>query len=125
MKRKMFIYLFLIVISLQIRTPPNELIRHLLKFASQNPNDFNNTLNYFYYPKPNRKGVPLDYYSNFSIPEGNATHYQLRKQIGRGKYSKVYKGKNIITGDDVIIKVLKPSNIILLLNIIYIYNKFI
>ena len=107
----MFIYLFLIVISSYIRTPPNELTKFIQSSVLDEQNDTNNnTLNYFYNDKLHRKGIPMDYYTNFSIMEGNLTDYQLKKQIGRGKYSKVYKGINIKTGEDVIIKVLKPSN---------------
>ena len=109
----MFIYLFLIVISSHIRTPPHKLIKYTPTYALDQHNDINNNTLYFndlYNDKLNRKGVPLDYYKKFSMIEGNLTDYQLKKQIGRGKYSKVFKGKNIKTGDDVIIKVLKPSN---------------
>jgi hypothetical protein len=113
----MFIYLFLIVISSYLRTPPNTLIKYNLSYILDEYNDINNNnntlfLNELYSDKLNRKGIPLDYYSNFSILEGNITDYQLKKQIGRGKYSKVFKGKNIKNGNDVIIKVLKPSKYI-------------
>ena len=92
----MFIYLFLIVISSYLRTPPNTLIKYNLSYILDEYNDINNNtlfLNELYSDKLNRKGIPLDYYSNFSILEGNITDYQLKKQIGRGKYSKVFKRK--------------------------------
>ena len=35
--------------------------------------------------------------------------YELIKQVGRGKYSQVYEGVNIVTNKRAIIKLLKPG----------------
>lgn len=35
-------------------------------------------------------------------------HYEITDKIGRGKYADVYSGVNIITGDEVAIKIFKP-----------------
>jgi casein kinase II subunit alpha len=37
--------------------------------------------------------------------------YEIIRKIGRGKYSEVYEGYNIVKNEKVIIKALKPSNI--------------
>lgn len=35
-------------------------------------------------------------------------HYEICRKVGRGKYSEVFEGANILTGEKCVIKVLKP-----------------
>ncbi len=37
--------------------------------------------------------------------------YQLKEKLGRGKYSEVYHGYNIVKEQDAVIKMLKPINL--------------
>ena len=47
-------------------------------------------------------------YTHLYISWGNPEHYETYSKIGRGKYSEVYSGKNIITNAPCVIKILKP-----------------
>lgn len=40
-------------------------------------------------------------------------NYEIVRKIGRGKYAEVFEGINVTTLQKVVIKSLKPSNIIL------------
>ena len=40
---------------------------------------------------------------------GRADDYELHKKLGKGRYSEVFKGYNILNYDEVVIKLLKPS----------------
>jgi len=53
---------------------------------------------------------PKDYsdYEHFKIPWGNQNCYEVVKKIGRGKYSEVFDGLNIVNNQRCIIKILKP-----------------
>lgn len=53
---------------------------------------------------------PKDYsdYEHFKIPWGNQNCYEVVKKIGRGKYSEVFDGLNVVNNQRCIIKILKP-----------------
>lgn len=38
----------------------------------------------------------------------NQDHYEICRKIGRGKYSEVFEGVNVLNGEKCVIKVLKP-----------------
>lgn len=54
--------------------------------------------------------MPQDYwdYENLQITWGNQQNYEIVKKVGRGKYSEVFEGINIVNEQRCIIKVLKP-----------------
>nr|BAG12775.1 putative casein kinase II alpha subunit [Sorogena stoianovitchae] len=56
------------------------------------------------------KNMPPDYwdYDNFENEWGNQDDYEIIKKIGRGKYSDVFEGISAVTGQKVVIKILKP-----------------
>eukprot|EP01016_Furgasonia_blochmanni_P034334 TRINITY_DN368_c0_g1_i1.p2 TRINITY_DN368_c0_g1~~TRINITY_DN368_c0_g1_i1.p2 ORF type:complete len:395 (-),score=116.13 TRINITY_DN368_c0_g1_i1:218-1402(-) len=56
------------------------------------------------------KSKPQEYwdYENYENPWGNQDDYEVIKKIGRGKYSEVFEGINVITNKKVVIKILKP-----------------
>jgi len=41
-------------------------------------------------------------------------HYEVISKLGRGKYSEVFEGINSLTNEKCVIKVLKPSNSLVL-----------
>lgn len=47
-------------------------------------------------------------YDNFQIQWGVQDNYEVVKKVGRGKYSEVFEGYNIVNNKKCIIKVLKP-----------------
>lgn len=49
-----------------------------------------------------------DYEFSNKIDWGEVTNYEIIKKIGRGKYSEVFQGINILNDDACVIKVLKP-----------------
>lgn len=53
---------------------------------------------------------PKEYweYENLKISWGNQNNYEVIRKVGRGKYSEVFEGINIINNEPCIIKVLKP-----------------
>lgn len=53
---------------------------------------------------------PKEYwdYENLSISWGKQDDYEVIKKIGRGKYSEVFEGINVVTNKKVVIKILKP-----------------
>lgn len=53
---------------------------------------------------------PKDYwdFENITINWGDQTNYELTRKVGRGKYSEVFEGINILNGERCIVKVLKP-----------------
>lgn len=53
---------------------------------------------------------PGDYsdYDNLAISWGVQDNYEIVKKVGRGKYSEVFEGWNLVTSERCIIKVLKP-----------------
>ncbi|KAJ3229895.1 Casein kinase II subunit alpha [Chytriomyces hyalinus] len=53
---------------------------------------------------------PRDYwdYDNLNITWGNQENYEIIRKIGRGKYSEVFDGINIVNNSKCVIKVLKP-----------------
>ncbi|KAI0987859.1 hypothetical protein GJ496_000809 [Pomphorhynchus laevis] len=53
---------------------------------------------------------PNDYwdYENTIVQKGNIDDYQIVRKLGRGKYSDVFQGVNVIKSEKIVIKVLKP-----------------
>ncbi|ODV95797.1 hypothetical protein PACTADRAFT_40642 [Pachysolen tannophilus NRRL Y-2460] len=53
---------------------------------------------------------PREYwdYENYTIHWGNISDYEILSKIGRGKYSEVFTGVNILNNKECVIKVLKP-----------------
>jgi casein kinase II subunit alpha len=48
-------------------------------------------------------------YENYHIPWGNSQEeYEIVRKIGRGKYSEVFEGINIVNNQKCVIKILKP-----------------
>lgn len=47
-------------------------------------------------------------YENLSIEWGNQDDYEVVRKVGRGKYSEVFEGVNILNNQKCIIKILKP-----------------
>lgn len=56
---------------------------------------------------------PKEYwdYENFEIEWGLISNYEIVSKIGRGKYSEVFQGLNIVNNQPCVIKVLKPVKI--------------
>lgn len=50
-------------------------------------------------------------YENFEIQWGQISNYEIVSKIGRGKYSEVFQGLNIVNNQPCVIKVLKPVKI--------------
>ena len=44
----------------------------------------------------------------FGCVRRNQDHYEVVRKVGRGKYSEVFEGINVITNKQCIIKILKP-----------------
>jgi len=53
---------------------------------------------------------PREYwdYETLSVNWGCQDNYEVLRKIGRGKYSEVFEGINVVTGDKCVIKILKP-----------------
>lgn len=56
---------------------------------------------------------PREYwdYENYAIEWGNINNYEIIQKIGRGKYSEVFTGVNVLNDGECVIKVLKPVKI--------------
>ena len=65
-----------------------------------------------YYADANSKRNPkLSNYDNVEITYGKQENYQAIRKIGRGKYSEVFEGINIINNQKCVVKGLKPIRI--------------
>ncbi|CAO3636779.1 unnamed protein product [Cunninghamella echinulata] len=53
---------------------------------------------------------PKDYYEydNLVVKWGIQDHYEICRKVGRGKYSEVFEGTNVMSKQRCVIKVLKP-----------------
>ena len=53
---------------------------------------------------------PPDYwdYDNLQVHWGNQDNYEIVRKVGRGKYSEVFEGVNIVNDEKCIIKILRP-----------------
>ncbi|EER08802.1 casein kinase ii, alpha chain, putative, partial [Perkinsus marinus ATCC 50983] len=47
-------------------------------------------------------------FDNFSLLFRNQDNYEVVRKIGRGKYSEVFEGIRVPTGEKCVIKILKP-----------------
>lgn len=47
-------------------------------------------------------------YDNLQVAWGVQDNYEIVRKIGRGKYSEVFEGVNIVNNEECVIKVLKP-----------------
>ena len=47
-------------------------------------------------------------YENFTIEWGNQDDYEVVRKVGRGKYSEVFEGVKVATGEKCVTKILKP-----------------
>jgi casein kinase II subunit alpha len=54
---------------------------------------------------------PREYwdYESHIVEWGNQDDYQVVRKLGRGKYSEVFEGINIVNNEKVVIKILKVS----------------
>jgi casein kinase II subunit alpha len=50
----------------------------------------------------------VDVTDNLQVQWGSQDHYEIVRKVGRGKYSEVFEGVNIVNDETCIIKVLKP-----------------
>jgi casein kinase II subunit alpha len=57
---------------------------------------------------------PREYwdYESHIVEWGNQDDYQVVRKLGRGKYSEVFEGINIVNNEKVVIKILKVSIVI-------------
>mmetsp|Transcript_3967 Transcript_3967/g.3386 ORF Transcript_3967/g.3386 Transcript_3967/m.3386 type:complete len:338 (-) Transcript_3967:256-1269(-) len=62
----------------------------------------------YYYDANLKKKSDYHDYENLEITWGDQDNYEVIKKIGRGKYSEVFEGININTGQKCVIKILKP-----------------
>jgi casein kinase II subunit alpha len=53
---------------------------------------------------------PAEYsdYEHFKIDWHESENYEISRKIGRGKYSDVFEGFRVDTGEKIVIKLLKP-----------------
>eukprot|EP00898_Chlorokybus_atmophyticus_P006078 jgi/Chlat1/6471/Chrsp45S05977 len=53
---------------------------------------------------------PREYwdYENVTVQWGNQENYEVVRKVGRGKYSEVFEGVNLVNGERCIVKILKP-----------------
>jgi len=57
----------------------------------------------------NKKSRDYWDYENFNIPWGSSQEdYEIIRKIGRGKYSEVFEGINVVNSEKCVIKILKP-----------------
>jgi casein kinase II subunit alpha len=55
--------------------------------------------------------MPNNHYDSLEVEWGRFDDYEICTKLGRGKYSEVFKGLNVITGQDVVVKILKPTKL--------------
>ena len=53
---------------------------------------------------------PREYwdYESHVVEWGNQDDYQVTRKLGRGKYSEVFEGMNVLSNEKVVVKILKP-----------------
>ena len=56
---------------------------------------------------------PREYwdYESHVVEWGNQDDYQVVRKLGRGKYSEVFEGINIVNNEKVVVKILKVYNL--------------
>ncbi|KAF5837823.1 kinase-like domain-containing protein [Dunaliella salina] len=60
------------------------------------------------YSTANLKKPPSYFDDSCIVNWGNQDDYQVLKQIGKGKYGEVYEGRNVVTNQRVVIKIMRP-----------------
>ena len=62
-----------------------------------------------YYANVNLEADP-EYvnYNTLRVNWNSLDNYELARKLGRGKYSEVFEGVNVTTGQNCVIKILKP-----------------
>ena len=55
---------------------------------------------------------PREYwdYETHQVEWGNQDDYQVVRKLGRGKYSEVFEGVNVVNNEKIVVKILKVSN---------------
>ena len=66
---------------------------------------------------------PREYwdYESHVVEWGNQDDYQVVRKLGRGKYSEVFEGINVVNNEKVVIKILKVA--VLNIFLIFIFGK--
>lgn len=54
---------------------------------------------------------PREYwdYESHVVEWGNQDDYQVVRKLGRGKYSEVFEGMNVVNNDKIVVKILKVT----------------
>lgn len=54
---------------------------------------------------------PREYwdYESLLVEWGNQDDYQIVRKLGRGKYSEVFEGVNVVNNEKIVVKILKVS----------------
>jgi casein kinase II subunit alpha len=54
---------------------------------------------------------PREYwdYETHQVEWGNQDDYQVVRKLGRGKYSEVFEGVNVVNNEKIVVKILKVS----------------
>ena len=62
------------------------------------------------YPDANAH-KPREYwdYESHVVEWGNQDDYQIVRKLGRGKYSEVFEGVNVVNNEKIVVKILKVS----------------
>jgi casein kinase II subunit alpha len=62
------------------------------------------------YPDANAH-KPREYwdYESHIVEWGNQDDYQIVRKLGRGKYSEVFEGVNVVNNEKIVVKILKVS----------------
>ncbi len=55
---------------------------------------------------------PREYwdYETHQVEWGNQDDYQVVRKLGRGKYSEVFEGINVVNNEKIVVKILKVRN---------------
>jgi serine/threonine protein kinase len=48
-------------------------------------------------------------YENSTVKFSYQDDYEIQSKLGRGRYSEVFKASNLLTNEDVVVKILKPG----------------
>jgi hypothetical protein len=56
-------------------------------------------------------------YENSSVKFSYQDDFEIQSKLGRGRYSEVFKASNLLTNEDVVVKILKPGKSVLFKNL--------